>query len=116
MDLLLFNPPYVPTVEEEAANAQHHADIAGAWAGGEDGMQVTNELLGLVEHLLSPTGQFYLVAVKQNDVPSIQRRMFDEHGLRSEVVLERRAGVEHLFVIKFFRGCPPTKQVIEFCH
>ncbi|QRW19022.1 S-adenosyl-L-methionine-dependent methyltransferase [Rhizoctonia solani] len=38
-------PPYVPTEEEEAIMAQSQADIAGAWAGGFDGMAVTNRLL-----------------------------------------------------------------------
>ncbi|KZT06291.1 S-adenosyl-L-methionine-dependent methyltransferase [Laetiporus sulphureus 93-53] len=103
VDVLIFNPPYVPTYIEEAHDAQHGADIEGSWAGGLDGMQVTNVLLDNVEDLLSPKGRFYLVAVKQNDVPGIQARMQRQHGLRSEVVLQRRAGREHLFVVRFFR-------------
>ncbi|TFK57611.1 S-adenosyl-L-methionine-dependent methyltransferase [Heliocybe sulcata] len=104
VDVLLFNPPYVPTIGEEATEAQSSADIQGAWAGGEDGMQVTNRLLDMVESLLSSNGCFYLVAVKQNNVPGIQAKMLQEYGLHSEVVLHRRAGGEHLFVIKIFRG------------
>jgi release factor glutamine methyltransferase len=45
IDVLIFNPPYVPTEEEEALDAQAEGDIAGAWAGGFDGMAVTNRLL-----------------------------------------------------------------------
>jgi methylase of polypeptide subunit release factors len=45
IDLLVFNPPYVPTYTEEALQAQTVANIAGAWAGGMDGMQVTYALL-----------------------------------------------------------------------
>jgi release factor glutamine methyltransferase len=45
IDVLIFNPPYVPTEEEEAAIAQSQGEIAGAWAGGFDGMAVTNRLL-----------------------------------------------------------------------
>ena len=45
VDVLIFNPPYVPTEEEEALNAQVQGDIAGAWAGGFDGMAITNRLL-----------------------------------------------------------------------
>lgn len=37
------------------------------------------------QDLLSPTGHFYLVAVAQNDVPGIQRRMHDKYHLNSEV-------------------------------
>lgn len=45
IDLLLFNPPYVPTYNEEMLDAQNGADIQGAWAGGKDGMHVTDTLL-----------------------------------------------------------------------
>jgi release factor glutamine methyltransferase len=48
VDVLLFNPPYVPTGEHEASDAQHAGDISGAWAGGADGMQVTDRLLPVV--------------------------------------------------------------------
>lgn len=45
VDLLLFNPPYVPTVSEEADIAQQDRDIAGSWAGGLLGMNVTTFVL-----------------------------------------------------------------------
>ncbi|KAG8993888.1 hypothetical protein FRB90_000575 [Tulasnella sp. 427] len=49
VDVLLFNPPYVPTLEDEAMMAQDDKGIAGAWAGGMDGMGITNTLLKDVE-------------------------------------------------------------------
>ncbi|GBE78428.1 S-adenosyl-L-methionine-dependent methyltransferase [Sparassis latifolia] len=103
VDILLFNPPYVPTYSDEANAAQHGADIQGSWAGGTDGIQVTEKLLQQVEDLLSPSGRFYLVAVTQNDVPGIRARMLKDYGLQSEVVLQRGAGIEHLFVIRMSR-------------
>ncbi|OBZ80078.1 HemK methyltransferase family member 2 [Grifola frondosa] len=110
VDILLFNPPYVPTFSSEADDAQQDADIAGAWAGGSDGMEVTDILLEEVEaygvrpqDLLSPKGRFYLVAVKQNDLSNICKRMLLKHKLKGEVVLQRRAGREHLFVLRFTR-------------
>ncbi|TFK93528.1 putative methylase [Polyporus arcularius HHB13444] len=103
VDILLFNPPYVPTDSDEADFAQQHADIAGSWAGGRDGMALTDILLEQVEELLSPTGRFYLVAVKQNHIQDISRRMLEQYGLQSKVALQRRAGREHLFVLKFQR-------------
>ena len=45
VDILIFNPPYVPTYDDEADDAQQGASIQGAWAGGKDGMQVTDILL-----------------------------------------------------------------------
>jgi methylase of polypeptide subunit release factors len=45
VDILLFNPPYVPTNIDEAEDAQSNPDIQGSWAGGTDGMQITGQLL-----------------------------------------------------------------------
>ncbi|KAF8213475.1 S-adenosyl-L-methionine-dependent methyltransferase [Mycena galopus ATCC 62051] len=103
IDIILFNPPYVPTVYDEASGAQKDRDIEGSWAGGQDGMQVTDRFLPQVADLLSPLGRFYLVAVAQNNIPDIQRRMEENHALESKVVLRRRAGGEHLSVILFTR-------------
>ncbi|KAI0304666.1 S-adenosyl-L-methionine-dependent methyltransferase [Russula brevipes] len=89
VDVLVFNPPY------------RAAGIAGSWAGGADGMQVTDALLR--QDLLSPRGRFYLVSVKQNNVPKIQEFMSKAFSLQSEIVLQRRAGREHLFVLRFTR-------------
>ncbi|KAF9481707.1 putative methylase [Pholiota conissans] len=104
IDIIVFNPPYVPTSEEEAFGAQISRDIGGAWAGGSDGMQVTNILLNQIEALLSPSGRFYLVALKQNNVPNIIQTMQEAYRLKGEVVLQRRAGREHLFIIRFVRN------------
>lgn len=54
VDILVFNPPYVPTYDDEMDGAQHDAGIAGSWAGGIDGMQVTKILLGQVDVGNSP--------------------------------------------------------------
>ena len=48
MDVLIFNPPYVPTMEEEEQAGQETASIAAAWAGGQTGMTATNTLLDAV--------------------------------------------------------------------
>lgn len=49
VDLLIFNPPYVPTDDEEVYGAQLGADIEGSWAGGKNGMQVTDVLLAQLD-------------------------------------------------------------------
>ncbi|TEB05188.1 hypothetical protein FA13DRAFT_1760251 [Coprinellus micaceus] len=73
--------------------------IGGAWAGGWDGMEVTNKFLEQVEGLLSENGRFYLVALKQNNVPEIRERMLQRFQLKSEIVIERRAGREYLYIL-----------------
>ena len=37
IDVLIFNPPYVPTSTEEALEGQQQRDISAAWAGGPRG-------------------------------------------------------------------------------
>lgn len=49
VDVLLFNPPYVPTESDEVADAQDVASIQGSWAGGLSGMEITNRVLDNLE-------------------------------------------------------------------
>ncbi|KAF7367224.1 Hemk methyltransferase family member 2-like [Mycena sanguinolenta] len=52
VDIILFNPPYVPTVYDEASGAQEDRGIEGSWAGGQDGMQVTDKFFPQVAVIL----------------------------------------------------------------
>lgn len=102
VDVLIFNPPYVETEDEEAYAAQQSGVIERAWAGGQAGMRVTDRLLEFVhvglsscvepftmadffdQTLLSNKGVFYLVAVSQNKPYEIIERMKEE-GLDGQV-------------------------------
>ncbi|PWY98563.1 putative methylase [Testicularia cyperi] len=101
VDVLVFNPPYVPTEEEEEMMAQDQHGIEGAWAGGATGTKLVDQLIdsGTIEQILAPGGSFYLVAIRQNDPPMLVARL-QARGLLSEIVLARRAGREHLHVIR----------------
>ncbi|SJX62089.1 related to MTQ2-Putative S-adenosylmethionine-dependent methyltransferase [Sporisorium reilianum f. sp. reilianum] len=101
VDVLLFNPPYVPTEEEEELLAQSKAGIEGAWAGGATGTRLVDALIdgGAVKDVLASRGRFYLVAIKQNDPAGLVRRLAAQ-GLDAAVVLARRAGGEHLHVVR----------------
>ncbi|KAF9650691.1 S-adenosyl-L-methionine-dependent methyltransferase [Thelephora ganbajun] len=102
VDVLIFNPPYVPTEPEESQRGQEHGQISSSWAGGFDGMEVTNKFLCEFEAVLSADGRFYLVAIKQNNIPGISQRL-SKCGMTTEVILQRRAGREHLFVLRISR-------------
>ena len=61
VDILIFNPPYVPTELEEVQQGQEHGQISSSWAGGFDGMEVADKLLRESEvriDILSPAVQF----------------------------------------------------------
>ncbi|EPX73863.1 prorein methyltransferase Mtq2 [Schizosaccharomyces octosporus yFS286] len=100
IDVLLFNPPYVPTEFEEIPK---EANIASAWAGGTDGMDVTNQLLNNLSDILSADGVFYMVAVARNKPEKIQTYML-RYGYDSKEVLRRKAGRETLCVLRFSKN------------
>ena len=86
VDVLLFNPPYVPTEEEEERMAQDQAGIQGSWAGGETGTKLVDTLIdtGAIKEVLAPGGRFYLVAIRQNDPARLVKRL-QTQGLDAEV-------------------------------
>ncbi|KAG1715797.1 hypothetical protein ID866_1373 [Astraeus odoratus] len=110
VDIILFNPPYVATETEEALSAQVENGISGSWAGGANGMEITNRFLTVVEDLLSDRGKFYLVALEQNNIPEIRERMSRGFNLQSEkIVTRRRAGREFLHILRFSRRIAGTQ-------
>ena len=111
VDLLLFNPPYVLTPKEEVYRAEMKAPsssgmIAAAWAGGDRGREVVDRALPLIARFLrkgggekEPGGVALVVALAENDVPDLLR-LASTHGLEGEVVAERSADEERLFVLR----------------
>jgi len=103
VDVLIFNPPYVPTSEEELAEAIAATDISAAWAGGTRGRRVLDRLLPTLGDALSARGLFYLLGVAENEPQEIATLLREQHGMRSEVIAERRAQNERLFVMRCAR-------------
>ena len=99
VDALVFNPPYVPTSDEEVGGG----GIEASWAGGLRGRRVLDRLLPHVARVLSPSGRFYVVCVAENDPASIVSYL-RERGLTGETVLRRRARNEALSVLRFVRS------------
>ncbi|KAA1130661.1 S-adenosylmethionine-dependent methyltransferase [Puccinia graminis f. sp. tritici] len=103
IELLLFNPPYVETEDEEYEVARGNHKISASWAGGSDGMKLTNQLLENLERILHPQrGILYIVAIKENKPDEIVKRMEDA-GFVAVIVMKRRAGREHLHVLRISR-------------
>uniref|UniRef100_A0A7E4V4B1 Methyltransferase HEMK2 n=1 Tax=Panagrellus redivivus TaxID=6233 RepID=A0A7E4V4B1_PANRE len=96
IDVLLFNPPYVPTDDAPVTCSEH------CWAGGPSGRGALDRLWPIVADLLSPTGSFYLVALKSNNIPDLIETA-GQYNLDGKVVINRRCGIEHLFILKFWK-------------
>ncbi len=98
-DIIVFNPPYVPTTQSEIDTS---GSISSAWAGGVDGMDVTRVLLGRIATMLTSDGVFYLVTVAGNKPNEIQSNA-GAWVLSCEILLERSAGREKLTILRFSR-------------
>ena len=86
MDLLLCNPPYVSTSDDETGDT----DIRAAWAGGADGLLVTAEVVDHLVTLLSQSVVAYIVLEKCNN-PALVQQHVENLGLSCETVITRRA-------------------------
>lgn len=98
VDVLLFNPPYVPTPSDEVGST----GLSASWAGGRHGREVIDLLLPQVDSFLSDGGVFYLLTVEENRPGEICQLMIAK-GLIASKVLTRRARNELLTVLKFVK-------------
>jgi release factor glutamine methyltransferase len=98
VDVMVVNPPYVPTPEDEVGME----GIASAWAGGENGRRVIDRMLPVVDVLLSEKGWFYLVTLTSNcplEICLVMRKK----GYASRIVVQRSTDEENLLILKFWR-------------
>lgn len=114
-DIMLFNPPYVPTSLSELDDAISKRDVlTAAWCGGPRGRVVIDRFLSLLPTHLATPGFCYLVLIKENDIEDVKQtvlRVFrgsdETQEVKScitfETVAERYTG-EHLGVYRISRG------------
>ncbi|EMR10524.1 hypothetical protein PNEG_01234 [Pneumocystis murina B123] len=98
VDLIIFNPPYVPSESKEIGINKNSENI---WAGGIEGMEVTYRILNSIDKILCVHGLFYLVAISRNKPEKIINFMKTQWNMQSKIVLKRNAGCEQLYVIRF---------------
>ncbi|XP_011636577.1 hemK methyltransferase family member 2 [Pogonomyrmex barbatus] len=96
-DIIIFNPPYVVTEYEEVLDDRL---IFKTWAGGKNGRQVMEQIFTVIPEILSDTGLFYLVVIKEND-PEYILSAFQKLNMCGKVVYERKIRGEHLYVLRF---------------
>lgn len=117
-DVLIFNPPYVPTSDvptafaaggEKQACLDVDSDMLSlSYAGGIDGMEVTNRLLEQLPSVLNPDrGIAYILLCKQNKPDEVTQRI-RQWGARWRVDVVgrsgRQGGWEKLQILRIRRG------------
>ncbi|KAF8543821.1 methyltransferase domain-containing protein [Trichophaea hybrida] len=112
VDVLVFNPPYVPTPEVpellkqegETPWEEESRLLALAYAGGEDGMEVTRRVFQSLEEVLSSRGVAYVLLCGSNKPTEVVAGL-EKEGWRCDKVGEsgRRGGIEKLDVWRIWR-------------
>lgn len=121
IDLLVFNPPYVPTPTDDGERNipeqnkfydkdaesvyKTHDDekmLIKSWAGGADGCEIINRVIFNLEHLLAPNGVFYLLIIRDNNPEKIKKDL-NNMGYQAQQVIDRKIRGEHLIVLKIWK-------------
>lgn len=109
-DVILFNPPYVPTSAEELAKAVEAPQrdlITAAWCGGPRGRVVVDRFISQLPQRLKAGGSCYIIAIKENDVEDmfecIRKCFFGVGDIELSVVIQRFTG-EDLCLIRAKRS------------
>lgn len=107
IDLLIFNPPYVVTTDEEVvgntqSTSAFNANIVKSWAGGTDGRIIMDRVFNELDSVLTSTGVAYILVIEENKPNEILKRL-RATKLCGSIVIERRIRGEHLFVLKIQR-------------
>lgn len=98
-DLVLFNPPYLPTLSEERMEDW----LEYALDGGPDGTVVIRRFADVADSLLASEGRILLLVSSLIDIDAI-RDLFEIKGMKSEVVAkEVQEDREVLSVLRMMR-------------
>ncbi|KAI1083177.1 methyltransferase domain-containing protein [Whalleya microplaca] len=120
VDVLVFNPPYVPTPDlpkqpEQAdmpqlgANPSFDDDswlLSLSYAGGKDGMETTDRLIDSLPHVLSERGCAYILLCAQNKPEVVKARirsLGDAWRVETVGTSGKQAGWEKLQIIRIWR-------------
>lgn len=106
IDILLFNPPYVVTENEEiyerSSGVEFNDNIIKSWAGGLNGRQIMDKVFVELDDLLAVDGVAYVLVIKDNKPDEIIDDLV-KLKLKAAVIGDRKIRGEHLFILKIER-------------
>jgi release factor glutamine methyltransferase len=97
-DLILFNPPYLPTQPEERIDDW----LERALDGGENGRVVIGRFAEQVGPMLAKGGRILLLISSLTGLPEV-RNLFFQTGFLSEILVKKNVEGETLYVLKMIR-------------
>jgi HemK-related putative methylase len=97
-DLVVFNPPYLPTREDERLDDW----LEYALDGGEDGRMVIQRFSREVGRILDQDGRILLLVSSLTGLPEVIG-LFEKEGFHSEIIEKRTVFDEDLYVLRITR-------------
>lgn len=110
IDILLFNPPYVPS-EEIPLIPSINDDKNDNWldlalVGGKDGMIITDKILNSLNNILSINGEAYILFCARNNHPTVISNFLKKYpNFKIDCVISRKCGWEELAIYRFIKQC-----------
>lgn len=101
IDVVIFNPPYVETPDDELAAAVREHGIEASWAGGEDGAVVIYDFLRFIILNSDKLSRRFMVILLISRVnrPAKLKRFCNRNGLDFRIVLEKNCQGESLKIV-----------------
>ena len=103
-DIIIFNPPYVTTDNDEYERALKEKDIYAAWAGGKKGSETINRFVEELKDHINEKSILFLLLSKENDYEFIIDNLKKYYDLDCEILMRKRFKNERLSVMKFSKN------------
>ena len=100
-DIIIFNPPYVTTDNEEYERALKEKDIYAAWAGGKKGSETINRFVDDLKGHIDENSIIFLLLSKENDYENIIHNLKKLYNFECEILMRKQFKNERLCVLKF---------------
>lgn len=94
-DLILFNPPYLPTSEDEKVPGW----LNYAFDGGASGRETLDRFLDEVRNYLKPGGKILVLISSITGLEAVKERMIKK-GFEVDVVRRKKVSFEELMVVR----------------
>ena len=94
-DLILFNPPYLPTSKDEKVPGW----LNYAFDGGISGRETLNRFLSEVRDYLKPGGKILVLISSITGLEAVKKKMINQ-GFKVDIVERKKVSFEELLVVR----------------